>query len=105
MSVTSSKHGVYIKISEISKDEESGLYTAILKLSYEDKSYDIKILNLIRAPHRVRARLEEEYLIVSLDDNEGKPLSTCCINMKHIECGCMDCKSLLTPPCPREREK
>ncbi|MEM1873918.1 MAG: hypothetical protein QXS85_06170 [Acidilobaceae archaeon] len=95
---------VHVRVAEVSRDEETGLYTATLDLSYEDRSYGVRVSNLIRAPHRARARVEGDYLVVTLDDSEGKPLSTCCIHVKHIECGCMECRSLITPPCPQREQ-
>ncbi|MCX8196197.1 MAG: hypothetical protein N3F67_03875 [Acidilobaceae archaeon] len=85
------------KISSVSVDEE-GLYSAELHLEYMDRSYQFRMEKIIRRPHRAKGRVEGDYLIISLEDSEGKPLSSCCIHVAHLERGCTECKSLMVPP-------
>ncbi|MEM0497465.1 MAG: hypothetical protein QXR22_04635, partial [Acidilobaceae archaeon] len=86
-----------VKISSIELGSE-GLYIAKLRITYGGRSYEINIEKLLRKPFRAKARLEGNYILVNIEDNEGKPLSSCCIHVEHLEKGCMDCKSLLIPP-------
>ncbi|MFN4045822.1 MAG: hypothetical protein ACK4H7_00585 [Acidilobaceae archaeon] len=86
-----------VRISNVEVDE-SGLYTASLQISYKDRESEIKIAKLLRKPVRAKAKIEGDILFISIEDNEGKPLSTCCIHVGHLEKGCIECKSLLTPP-------
>ncbi len=86
-----------VKIFNVEVDE-SGLYTASLQVSYKDRESEIKIRKLLRKPVRAKARIEGDILLISIEDSEGKPLSTCCIHVSHLEKGCIECKSLLIPP-------
>ncbi|MDM7275882.1 MAG: hypothetical protein P3X22_007215 [Thermoprotei archaeon] len=86
-----------VRISNV-EVEEGGLYTASIQVSYKDKLSEIKVRKLLRKPVRAKAKVEGDILFISIEDSEGKPLSTCCIHTGHLERGCVDCKSLITPP-------
>ncbi len=88
---------VIVRVSKVDVDD-TGLYKAGLEVSYGGRVYEFRIEKLLRKPVRAKARVEGEILIINLEDGEGKPLSTCCIHVEHIERGCIDCKNLLMPP-------
>jgi len=88
---------VVVRVSGVDLDE-LGLYRAGLEVSYGGRVYEFKVEKLIRRPFRAKAKVEGEVLVINLEDNEGKPLSTCCIHVGHLERGCIDCRSLLKPP-------
>ncbi|MCS7107019.1 MAG: hypothetical protein NZ902_02815 [Acidilobaceae archaeon] len=85
------------KISSVSVDQD-GLYSAELQIEYLQRSHTFKMEKIIRKPHRAKGRVEGEYLIINIEDNEGKPLSSCCIHLSHLEKGCTECKNLMSPP-------
>ncbi|MEN2999671.1 MAG: hypothetical protein ABDH61_03765 [Acidilobaceae archaeon] len=85
------------KISSVSEDQQ-GLYSAELQLEYMDRSYTFKMEKMLRKPHRARGKVEGDYLVVNIEDNEGKPLLSCCIHVAHLEKGCTECRSLMCPP-------
>lgn len=78
--------------------DEEGLHRARIELSYGGRVYEFKIEKLLRRPMRARTKVIGDYVILSLEDNEGKPLSSCCIHVKHLELGCVDCRNLMIPP-------
>lgn len=88
---------VLVRLSNIEVDEE-GLFKAGLEVNYGGRIYEFKVERLLRKPMRAKARIEGDYLMISIEDNEGKPLSSCCIHVKHLELGCIDCRNLMMPP-------
>jgi hypothetical protein len=88
---------VVVRVSRVDVDD-IGLYRAGLEVSYSGRVYEFKVERLLRRPVRAKAKIEGEILVINLEDGEGKPLSTCCIHVGHLEKGCVDCRNLLTPP-------
>ncbi len=88
---------VVVRVSRVDVDD-IGLYRAGLEVSYSERVYEFKVERLLRRPVRAKAKIEGEILVINLEDGEGKPLSTCCIHVGHLEKGCVDCRNLLTPP-------
>ena len=87
---------VVVRVSRVDVDE-AGLYRA-RPLGMRGGGHEFKVERLLRRPVRAKAKVEGEILVINLEDGEGKPLSTCCIHVGHLERGCVDCRSLLTPP-------
>jgi len=86
-----------VRVSRVDVDD-LGLYQARLEVSYGGRVSEFKVEKLLRRPVRAKAKVEGEILVINIEDGEGKPLASCCIHIGHLEKGCMDCKSLLTPP-------
>lgn len=84
------------RVVEVAKEGE--LFCARIRLEKEGKEHEIRVAKLLRKPHRARASIEGDHIVIYLEDSEGKPLSTCCLHVKHLERGCLDCKSLMIPP-------
>jgi len=85
------------RVAWVEVDEE-GLHRAGIEVSYGGRVYEFRVERLLRKPVRARARVVGDYAVISLEDGEGKPLASCCIHVKHLEMGCVDCRNLMTPP-------
>jgi len=88
--------GVKASLKGVSRKGER--YSASILVEYGDKSYTITVDNLAHEPVDVSQEVKEDYLLISLLGKDGKGFATCCIHIGHLERGCMDCPSLMTPP-------
>lgn len=75
-----------------------GLYEAEIEIRLGDKSGVVKARKLVREPASTVAYMSGDYVLIELSDKHGKPIATCCIHKGHIEKGCLDCPSLISPP-------
>ncbi|MGC8975415.1 MAG: hypothetical protein ACP5KB_04375 [Thermoprotei archaeon] len=87
---------VNIGIKEVKKSE--GLYEVVLSIKYAEKNYDLCLHRISQNVARVEADLRGDYLYVKLINEKDEGFATCCIHVKHLESGCMECPSLLLPP-------
>jgi len=85
-----------VSIKEVKKSE--GLYEVTLSVRYAGRSYDLCLHRITQNVARAEADLRGEYLYVKLVNERDEGFATCCIHVKHLESGCMECPSLLLPP-------
>ncbi|MEM2020972.1 MAG: hypothetical protein QXP80_01945 [Zestosphaera sp.] len=85
-----------VSIKEVRRSE--GLYEVVLSVSYGGRNYELCLHKITQNVVNVKAYLSGEYLLVGLINERNEGFATCCINVKHLESGCMECPSLLLPP-------
>ncbi len=73
-------------------------YAVKIEIEYMGRKYPLRITRLTRRPASLRHEVKGEYLHVYLLDEKGDGIGTCCIHVRHLEKGCMDCPSLIHPP-------
>ncbi|MCE4620823.1 MAG: hypothetical protein F7B95_00075 [Desulfurococcales archaeon] len=89
-------HEIQAKLEGVEK--RGNRYSARIKLTYEGKDYTLTLDNLMHEPASVEHRISGDYVLIELKSKEGKGFATCCIHKGHLEKGCMECPSLMTPP-------
>lgn len=87
---------VDVNVKEIKKSE--GLYEVMLSIKYSEKSYDVCLHRIAQKVAKVEADLRGDYLYIRLVNERNEGFATCCIHVRHLESGCMECPSLLLPP-------
>ncbi|MEO3993929.1 MAG: hypothetical protein QN229_06480 [Desulfurococcaceae archaeon TW002] len=87
---------VNVSIKEIKESEN--LYDVILSIKYMDRSYELCLHRITQKAANVEADLRGDHLYIKLMNEKNEGFATCCIHVKHLESGCMECPSLLLPP-------
>lgn len=87
---------VNVGIKEIKESEN--LYDVILTIKYVDRNYELCLRRITQKVASVEGDLRGDYLYIKLINERSEGFATCCIHVKHLESGCMECPSLLLPP-------
>lgn len=85
-----------VRIKEVKRVE--GLYDITLLLNYGGKDYELCLHKISQNVIKVETLTSGEYLIMRLFNEKNEGFASCCIHLKHLESGCMECPSLLLPP-------
>ncbi len=91
-----------VGVKEVRRSE--GLYEVVLSISYGDRNYELCLRKITQNVVDVKAYLSGEYLLVELINERNEGFATCCIHVKRLESGCMECPSLLLPPAKSDHE-
>ncbi|MCE4599126.1 MAG: hypothetical protein F7C81_02900 [Desulfurococcales archaeon] len=87
-----------VNVNLLEARETRAGYTATIEVTYEGKAYPLRITRLARRPAKLKHEVKGDYLHIYLLDEDGDGIGTCCIHIKHLEKGCLDCPSLVLPP-------
>ncbi|MEM0014225.1 MAG: hypothetical protein QXS42_07260 [Zestosphaera sp.] len=84
------------RIKEVRKSE--GLYDVILLVSYGGKDYEVCLHKISQNVAKAETCMSGNYIMIRLINERNEGFASCCIHVKHLESGCMECSSLLLPP-------
>lgn len=87
---------VKAELKEVTKRGEH--HEALIKLTYLGKEYELLLCKLSRTVSSISAEVSGEYLTIKLVDEKGEAFGSCCVHVKHLEKGCLECPSLVVPP-------
>lgn len=77
--------------------EPGETFTAKLTLVFRGSKYTLRLCRLAREPSSIKVEEKGEFIIIELIDAGGKGFASCPIHRSHVESGCLDCPSLMTP--------
>ena len=76
------------------EEAEGKFYNARISVTYAGKTGEFTIRNIVKKPARLGApRIEGDFIVVELLDEDGNGISTCCIPKKKILEASSDCPS------------
>ncbi len=87
---------VEAELKEVVKRGEH--HEALIKLKYLGREYELLLCKLSRPVSKILTEVSGDYLIIKLVDKNGDAFGSCCVHIKHLEKGCLECSSLIVPP-------
>ncbi len=74
------------------EEVEGKFYSARISVTYAGKTGEFTIRNLVKKPARLGTpRIEGDFIVVELLDENGNGISTCCIPKRKIAGASSDC--------------